>query len=224
MKYNTYHGGSMRRLLIGFCLLSIYAYGQCLSGPLSTRVGIRAGLVYSSFDPEDSDRDLDGIGLQFGLGMGTDFMNMLSIELIPQIRTTSFGRTDETIIGTIKTTFSYTNIYLPVLVSIKAGTLPLVNPYLGIGCGGNFQISGNLRIETNGSAVEYEIESDDRENDLFLIGALGADIKLANILIVPELSLNYNLTADLPNENNPNLSVKGNNIDFHFSIGLYYSP
>ncbi len=214
----------MKKLLITLCLLSIYALGQCLSGPLSTRVGIRTGLVFSSFDPENDDRNLNGVGFQFGLGMGTDFMNMWGIELIPQIRTTSFGRTDETIFGTIRTTFSYTNIYLPVVVSIKAGMLPVVSPYLGIGCSGNFQIGGNLRIETNGSAVEYEIESDDRENDFFLLGALGADIKLVNMLVTPEISLNYNLTASLPNENNPNLSVEGNNIDFHFSIGLYYSP
>jgi hypothetical protein len=214
----------MRKLLIIIVLFAIYAYGQCLGGPISTRFGIKTGLVYSTFDPDDNTGGLSGMGFQIGLGMGTDIMNALSIDMTPQLRTTSFGRTDE-ILGTeIKTTISYTNLYLPVQFSLKAGMLPVLAPYIGIGLAGNFQMSGTVRVETEGSAIESDIDKEDLENDFFLVGAVGTDIKLVNFKIVPEISINYNLTADLHNENNPNQTYDGENIDLHFAVGFYFSP
>jgi hypothetical protein len=99
---------------------------------------------------------------------------------------------------------------------------PSISPYIGFGGAGNFQLSGKARIESGGTAFEDEI--DNLENDLFIIFVLGMAIRSNKLVISPEISVNYNLTPDIHDPDNPDQNVEGDNIDFHFSLGFYYSP
>ncbi|MBA7482877.1 hypothetical protein ES707_18376 [subsurface metagenome] len=209
----------LKKLIIILCLLSVYAYGQCcFSGPISTRVGIKTGVNYCVFDPGDDLGTLDGFGIHFGLGMGTDILNFLAIDMAPQIRSTSYSRTIDILGIPLTTTYSFTNLYLPVLLSLKAGMVPFMSPYFGIGMAGNFQLNGTIRIESGGPVIGDDI--DDLDNDLFFIAALGVEIKLIKFKISPEVSLNYNLTADDPDT--PEQTEQ--NSDIHLSVGFYYAP
>ena len=208
----------VKKLIIILFLLSVYAYGQCcFSGPISTRMGVKAGVNYCVVDADDDLGKLDGFGWHIGLGMGTDILDFLAIDMAPQIRSTVYSRTVDIIGLPVTTSRSFTNIYLPVLLSLKAGMVPLMSPYFGIGIAGNFQLDGAIRIESGGPAIEDDI--DELENDLFFIAALGVEIKLIKLKISPEVSLNYNLTADDPDT--PDQTEK--NYDIHLSVGLYYS-
>jgi len=209
----------VKKLLIILFLLSVYAYGQCcFSGPISTRMGVKAGVNYCVVDADDDLGKLDGFGWHIGLGMGTDILDFLAIDMAPQIRSTVYSRTVDIIGLPVTTSRSFTNIYLPVLLSLKAGMVPLMSPYFGIGIAGNFQLDGTMRIESDGLAIEDDI--DELENDLFFIAALDAEIKLIKLKISPEVSLNYNLTADDPDT--PNQTER--NYDIHLSVGFHYSP
>jgi hypothetical protein len=213
----------MKKAVIISLIVVICAFAQCLGGPLNGRIGIKTGFNYGIFDPEEDDNNLSGMGFHFGLGMGIDVFNTLAIDITPTFRTTKYGRTDE-ILGTdVTSSISYTNLYLPLQVSLKVGSMPVVSPYIGLGAAGNFQMSGTVRFESNGTSFEDEIDSEDLEQDFFLIGALGTEIKLIKASIVPEVSINYNLTPSLVDEENPNNEVDGTNIDFHFSVGFYLS-
>jgi|GEM_PF-731097 len=210
----------MKKLIIILFLLSVYAYGQCcFSGPISVRVGIKTGLNYGIFNRDDDVGELNGLGWHIGLGMGTDILDFLAIDMAAQIRSTYYSRTtDEGFITPVTTNYSFTNLYLPVIFSVKIGIVPLISPYIGIGGAGNFQLSGKVKDGHHGSGVEQEIE--ELEKDLFIIAALGAEIKLIKLKISPEVSLNYNLTADDPDT--PDQTEK--NFDIHLSVGLYYIP
>jgi hypothetical protein len=209
----------MKKLLITLSLLSVYAYGQCcFSGPISTRIGIKTGLNYGIFNRDDGVGELNGLGWHIGLGMGTDILDFLAIDMTPQIRSTYYSlTTDEGYITPVTTSYSFTNLYLPVIFSVKLGVVPLISPYIGIGGAGNFQLSGKVKDGHHGSGVEQGIE--ELENDFFIIGALGAEIKLIKLKISPEVSLNYNLTAD----DSRTSDQTEKNYDIHLSIGLYYS-
>lgn len=213
----------MKKAIILIAVLAIAAAGQCLSGPMNTRLGTKVGITYSTFSPDDGTGSLSGIGFHIGIGAGFDLMNMIMIDLTPQFRTTSFGRTDDTWIGPVTTTFSYNNFFIPLVVSFKANT-PSASPYLGAGIAGNFQLGGTIRIESGGSAWENEIESEDLEQDFFFIGALGVSLSAARMKVMPEISFNYNLTPDIPDPHDPGQSVEGDNFDLHFSAGIYFTP
>jgi hypothetical protein len=208
----------MKKVFILSLIVVICAFAQCLGGPLSGRIGVKTGFNYGIFDPEIDDENLTGMGFHFGFGMGLDILNSLSLDLTPTFRTTKYGATE----NNTTVSLSYTNLYLPVQVSLKAG-LPLVSPYIGIGVAGNFQMGGKVKIEGNGASFEFDIEEDDLEQDFFIIGAIGTQIKLVKMSVVPEISVNYNLTPSLVDENNPNIQIDGTNIDFHFSVGFYMS-
>ena len=206
----------MKKVVIISLITVICAFAQCLGGPLSGRIGIKTGINYGLFDPEDDDENLTGMGFHVGFGMGLDIMNTFAIDMTPTFRTTSYGVTE----NNTTVSLSYTNLYLPIQFSLKAG-LPIVAPYIGIGVAGNFQMGGTIKVEGEGASFEFDIDDEDLEQDFFLIGALGTQIKLVSVHVVPEISMNYNLTPSLVDENNPNFEIEGTNIDFHFSVGIY---
>jgi len=185
---------------------------------LSGRIGIKTGVNYGIFDPEEDDENLTGMGFHVGLGMGLDILNSFALDFTPTFRTTKYGVTE----NNTTVSLSYSNLYLPVQISLKAG-LPVVAPYIGIGAAGNFQMNGKVKIEGEGASFEFDIDDEDLEQDFFLIGALGTQIKLMKMSVIPEVSVNYNLTPSLVDENNPNNEVEGTNVDFHFSVGFYMS-
>jgi hypothetical protein len=209
----------LKKIIALALLLIVGGFGQCLIG---SRVGVKLGPNYCVFTPSDGSGELSDVGFHFGIGMGTDFFNFLSLDMTPMIRSTKFSRTGEIIGVPIRLSYSFSNIYLPVVLSLKAGMLPLISPYIGAGLAGNFMLSGTIRIESGGSAIEDNLEN--LENDFFFIFALGIEFKLPKFRISPELSINYNLTADIPDPNNITQPYEGENGDFHFSLGLYYTP
>lgn len=209
----------MQKIIVLLCAITLFAFGQCMTGPLSGRIGIKGGFNYCTFDPEPVDDNYNGMGFHIGVGMGVDILSVLSLDMTPTYRSTVFG----TDIGSNATlTYSYSNLYLPVQVSIKAG-LPVISPYLGLGAAGNFQMNGSWRFESGSLSLEGDINDEDLENDFFLIGAIGAQIKLVKVSVIPELSINYNLSSDLVVETDPVVKYEGTNIDIHLSVGFYMS-
>jgi hypothetical protein len=102
------------------------------------------------------------------------------------------------------------------MLSIKAGMLPVVSPYLGVGLGINVQFEGTQKWEPNGVAVETPIGGTNT-NAFFILG-LGAEFKLTKFRIIPEFTANINSGADDPAT--PNRAES--NTDLHLSIGFYY--
>jgi len=200
----------MKKLLIIFVGLSVVVFGQCLSSPISTRVGIKLGFNPGSYDPGNSGDSFSGTGMHVGFGMGTDFVSLISIDMVPQFRTTNYSR-DE-LLGT--RTYSYKNLYFPILVSLKGGMIPLVSPYLGLGIGINIQFEGIDRFEfNNGTAVEDKIEGSSTSG--FLILGIGAEIKLTKLRISPEFTANLQ-----PKDSDTSPQTT----DYHISVGVFYSP
>jgi hypothetical protein len=183
-------------------------YAQCLSGPLSTRVGIKAGFNPGTYEPNDTLGNMKGTGVHFGLGMGTDIFNLIALDMGAQFRTTKYSR--EETLGRV--THSYKNLYFPIFLSIKAGMLPLISPYLGAGIGINVQFEGKRKWEPNGVAVETDLAG--ATNAYFILG-LGAEIKLIKLRVCPEFTANIKPTSEDQDEKYT---------DLHFSVGLFYAP
>jgi hypothetical protein len=197
----------MKRLLLFTILPVLFVSPQTFVNPY---FGFQTGLNYSIFDPKDEAGNLTGLGFQFGLGMGIEFLNTFDLEIAPSFRTTSFERT----VLNIETGADFKNFYIPFIFKLRAGTLPVVNPYLGLGIAGNFQIDGTAYVGSFKSSI------DDLENDLLFLVSVGTDIKLAKIKMTPDFKFNYNLTADDPDTEDRSEE----NYDFHFSFGISYAP
>ncbi|MEO0216452.1 MAG: outer membrane beta-barrel protein [candidate division WOR-3 bacterium] len=200
----------MKKLvLILFILLLASASGQCLA-LVKSYFGLKTGINYAIFDPDDEAGNFTGVGLGIGLGLGIDILNTLDLEFAPSFRTTSFNRT----VINIQHGANYTNFYLPFELKLKAGMLPVVNPYFGLGFAENIQLSGEAYIG------EVKTEIDELENDLFLLFSLGADISFIKLKISPDFTFNLNLSADDPDTQNR--SEK--NYEINFAVGIYYTP
>jgi hypothetical protein len=183
-----------------------------LSGPISTRVGIKVGFNPGTYDPDDNLDEMKGTGVHFGLGMGTDILNLISLDMGAQFRTTKYSREEP--IGRI--THSYNNLYFPIFLSIKAGMLPLVSPYVGAGLGVNVQFEGTRKWEPNGIAVETPLGG---TTSAFLILGIGVEIKLIKFRICPEFTANINSGAD-----DSATQQTETNTDYHLSVGFFYAP
>jgi hypothetical protein len=151
---------------------------------------------------------MKGTGMHFGFGMGTDFLNLIALDIGAQFRTTKYSREEP--VGRI--THSYNNLYFPIFLSLKAAMLPLISPYIGAGLGINVQFDGVRRWEPDGVAVETELEG--ATNAYFILG-LGAEIKFTKLRICPEFTANIKPTSDDQNDQYK---------DYHLSVGLYYAP
>lgn len=198
----------MKKTILSILLLTAVCLAQCLSGPVSTRVGIKVGFNPGTYDPDDNLGEMEGTGVHFGLGMGTDILNLISLDMGAQFRTTKYSREEP--IGRI--THSYNNLYFPIFLSIKAGMLPLVSPYVGAGLGINVQFEGTRKWEPNGIAVETPIEG---ATSAFFILGLGVEIKLIKFRICPEFTANIKPTSD---------DQVDKYTDYHFSVGFFYAP
>ncbi len=200
----------MKKMTLLFLLFIVAsASGQCLA-LVKSYFGLKTGINYSILDPDDEAGNFTGVGLGIGLGMGLDILNTIALEFAPLFRTTSFNRT----VMNIQHGFDYTNLYLPLELKIRAGMLPVVSPYLGIGLAQNIQLSGEAYIGG------WKTEIDDLESDLHLLFPLGVEIKFVKVKINPEITFNLNLTADDPDT--PNRSEKNYEIDYN--LGIYYTP
>ena len=198
----------MKKIIIPTLLLATLCLAQCLSAPISTRVGLKAGINPGTYDPNDELDAMKGTGVHFGIGMGTDFLNLVALDIGAQFRTTKYSREEP--VGRV--THSYNNLYFPIFLSLKAAMLPLISPYIGAGLGINVQFDGVRRWEPNGVAVETEIEG--ATNAYFILG-LGAEIKFTKLRICPEFTANIKPTSD---------DQTDKYTDYHLSVGLYYAP
>ncbi len=199
----------MKKIIFLLFALTIILDGQCLT-PFKAYIGPLMGINYSNFDPKDNAGTLSGTGFQIGLGMGIEILNTLGLQMAPMFKTTSFNRT----ILNVPTGVNFNNFYLPVSLQLKAGVLPLVSPYFGLGLAGNFQMDGTLYVG------ELESSVDDLENDIYFSLSLGTDIKLIKLKITPEFAFNYNLTADDPDTQNRTET----NYELNFSVGIFFTP
>jgi hypothetical protein len=204
----------MKKIVLLLLAITIAGYAQCLSVPINTRVGLKVGFNPGTYDPDDDLDELKGTGMHFGLGMGTDFLNLISLDMGAQFRTTKYSRTQP---GG-RRTYSYSNLYFPIFLSLKAGMLPMISPYIGIGLGINVQFDGKERWEPDGIAIETPIEGSN--TNAFLILGLGAEIKLIKLRISPEFTANINSQADDPDTPDRNEKIT----DYHLSVGFYYAP
>ncbi len=204
----------MKKVLFLLFTIVMLSYAQCLSAPISTRVGVKFGFNPGRHDFfDDGLEEFKGTGIHFGIGMGTDILNLISLDMGAQFRTTRYSR--EGALGT--RTFSYDNLYFPIFLSVKAGMLPLISPYVGAGLGINVQFNGINRFESGAIAVETPIEGS--STNVFAILGIGAEIKLLKLRISPEFTANINAQAD-----NEATEETEENIDYHISLGLYYAP
>lgn len=208
----------MKRTILVALLLAAFGAAQCLSAPISTRAGVKFGINPGTYDPDDSFDAFKGTGVHFGIGMGTDILNLIGLDMGAQFRTTKYSRAEE-ILGIDYThSYSYNNLYFPFFVSLKAGMLPLVAPYIGAGLGINVQFEGTERVENSGGAIETPIEG--AATNAYLILGLGAEIKLIKFRIMPEFTANINGSAD----DAATADRTEANIDYHLSVGLFYTP
>ncbi|UCD18977.1 MAG: outer membrane beta-barrel protein [candidate division WOR-3 bacterium] len=206
----------MKKLIFVLVLLTAWCAAQCLSAPISTRVGVKFGINPGTYSLDDGLDEFKGTGVHFGIGMGTDILNLISLDMGAQFRTTIYSRSEEFLVEYTHS-YSYNNLYFPIFLSIKAGMLPLVSPYVGVGLGINVQYNGIEKEETNGVTIETPIEGANT-NAFFILG-LGAEIKLLKLRISPEFTANINAQAD-----NEATEATEENIDYHISLGLYYAP
>ena len=104
----------MKKIIFAVLLLTMVCYAQCLSGPISTRVGIKAGFNPGTYEPDDALGNMEGTGVHLGLGMGTDLFNLIALDMGAQFRTTTYSRQEP--LGRV--THSYNNLYFPSSVKL----------------------------------------------------------------------------------------------------------
>ena len=200
----------MKKIALLIVIVAVYSYGQCLGSPISTRVGVKLGLNICTYDPGNTTNTYGGTGMHIGLGMGTDIINLIGLNMTPQFRSTKYGR-DEAL-G--RHTYSYSNLYFPIFLSLKAGMLPLVSPYIGIGIGFNIRLSGTDRFEfNNGTAVDTPIQGSETTAKAILGG--GVEVKLIKFRLIPEFTANIQARDE---------NTEEQTIDYHLSLGFYYAP
>jgi hypothetical protein len=207
----------MKKIFFTLAFAVIALPAQCLPSVRGS-VGLKPALNLTTFNPDDGAGNYTGAGFNIGFGLGLDVGNF-GIEMTPSFRTTNYSRT-QTIIVDITTSGHFNNFYLPVHFLLKAGAIPLVAPYLGLGFAFDIQNSGYWAVTSGGTTIKTDVPSDQLENDLFFSVVLGADIKQSHFKYVPEITFDYNLTADDPDTGNRTES----NYDFTISIGLYFTP
>ena len=132
-----------------------------------------------------------GTGMHFGIGQGTDILNLFSLDMLVMYRTTTYSRTEAL---DVIHSYSYNNLYFPIILSLKAGMLPLISPYLSVGIGFNIQLAGTERFEGGGLALENDISN--LNTHAYAILGLGIEIKLIKLRIMPEFTANINGSLD----------------------------
>jgi len=207
----------MKKILCLLILAALVGYAQCLP-TVKGAIGLVPGLNLTTYNPGDGAGNYTGTGGNIGFGLGMDIGNF-GVEIVPSFRTTNYSRT-QTVIVDITTSGHFQNFYLPVHFLLKASSIPLVSPFLGLGFALDFQNSGYWAVTSGGSTIKTDVPSDQLENDFFLSIALGADLKQAHFKLTPELAFDYNFTADDPDT--PNQTET--NYDITLSVGLYFVP
>lgn len=187
-----------------------FVCSQCLSSPSGPCVGLKVGVNHCVLDCDYPFSDLPGKGLHGGIGIGFDIQPCFAINITSQIKSSSY------LYGFWPgTDYHYTNLFVPIVVSLKLFSAQSTSPYLGVGGAVNFQLS-DKEIDTEWGS-EQKIE--DLRNDFYFTICIGIEKKLARLRISPEFSFNYNLTPNHPGSYDIPVSM----YDFHLTIGLCYA-
>ncbi len=204
-------------IILALCLAAA-GFSQYDQSALNVRAGGKMGMNYGIYDFDDDNDNFNGIGFHAGFGLGIDIANIAAFDITPMFKSTRYSRS-VIVLGTEwKTSVSYSNMYLPITFALKPRISPTAAPYFAIGSGFNMQLDGVLSFRRDGTVIKDDI--DDLENDVSLVFAMGVDLIQKNLVIAPEFSVNYNLTADDGDTPDRRESM----VDFHFSLGLYYTP
>ncbi|UCC12342.1 MAG: hypothetical protein JSW02_02060 [candidate division WOR-3 bacterium] len=205
----------MKKISIVMLALVISLSAQCLGSPINTRAGIKFGVNPGTLEEGDGGDVFSGTGMHFGIGQGTDILNLLSLDMLVMYRATTYSRVEAL---DITHSYSYKNLYFPIVLSLKAGMLPLISPYISAGIGFNIQLSGIERFEGNGLAIENDIAG--LGTHAYAILGLGVEVKLIKLRIVPEFTANINGSLD----DDATEDIREGNVDYHISVGVYYAP
>ena len=188
---------------------------QCLGSPINTRAGVKFGVNMGTLEEGDGGDVFSGTGMHFGIGQGTDILNLLSLDMLVMYRTTTYSRVEA---FDIRHSYSYKNLYFPIILSLKAGMLPLISPYLSAGIGFNIQLAGTERLEGDGAAIETDIPG--LGTHAYAILGIGVEVKLTKLRIVPEFTANINGSMD----DEATEDITEGNVDYHISVGVYFAP
>ena len=205
----------MKKISIVLLALVVSLSAQCLGSPITTRAGIKFGVNPGTFERGDGGDVFSGTGMHFGIGQGTDILNLLSLDMLVMYRTTTYSRVEALDITHV---YSYKNLYFPIVLSLKAGMLPLVSPYVSFGIGFNIQLAGVERFEGGGLAIENDIAG--LGTHAYAILGIGVEVKLTKLRIVPEFTANINGSMD----DEATDDIKEGNVDYHVSVGVYFAP
>jgi hypothetical protein len=204
----------LNKLLVVICLIAATGFAQCGGCLVSTRVGVKAGLILCNYDPGDGTAAYSGTGSLFGFGMGTDFLKLISVDVTPQYTTTNYTRQEPL----FERTLAYKNLYFPVFVSLKAGMIPLVSPYIGLGLGFCMTASAyDVQKYANGTIIETQLGGG--ISPAYLIVGGGVELKLIKFRISPEFTAHIQPTD--PEDPNP---PPAQAINYCLSLGFYYTP
>ncbi|MBN2620248.1 hypothetical protein JXB22_04075 [candidate division WOR-3 bacterium] len=187
---------------------------------ISMRTGVKLGIIvcnydpdYDADDPDNGDDMYKGTGMHVGLGMGTDLFRLLGLDIVPQYRSIEHSRSE----AAGERSYLYHNIYFPVFLSLKAGMLPRISPYIGLGIGFNIIVGGHERFTyLNGTTIENPIEGSSTQGVIILGG--GIEVKFSKLRLVPEFTANISGSGD---ETHPPITRDSN---YHISIGCFYAP
>lgn len=205
----------MKKILIVILAFVVPLSAQCLGSPISTRAGIKFGVNPGTYELGDGGEVFSGTGVHFGIGQGTDILNLLSLDMLVMYRTTTYSRVEALDITHRR---SYKNLYFPIVLSLKAGMLPLISPYVSAGIGFNIELAGVERFEGDGLAIENDIAG--LGTHAYAILGIGVEVKLIKLRIVPEFTANINGSAD----DEATEDVQEGNVDYHVSVGFYFAP
>jgi hypothetical protein len=199
-------------LVAGLLILTGLAQGGCL---INSRIGLKGGITWNGYDPGDNTNGYSGTGSHFGFGMGVDFFNLLSFDITPQLNTDNYARREMI----FERTYSYSNLYFPFFLSLKPGMIPLISPYIGLGLAFNMMASGYETLRWPSGEIFSQTKLNGPMSPAYLMLGGGLEVKLREFRIAPEFTVHIQPTD--PEDPNP---PPAQSINYHLSLGLFYTP
>jgi hypothetical protein len=205
----------IKKISLVICLLIACVFAQCGGCLISSRAGLKAGITWNSYDPGDGTNSFSGTGSHFGFGMGMDFLKLISVDITPQLNADNYTRREMI----FERTYSYSNLYFPIFVSLKAGIIPLVSPYIGLGLAFNMMASGTETLRWPNGDIYSQTQLGGAMSPAYLMLGGGVEVKLLKFRINPEFTVHIQPTD--PEDPTP---PPAQSINYHLSLGFYYSP
>lgn len=196
----------MKKLTIIIIVQCICFYSLSFSSAVGARFGVRAGINRCILNPGNR----SGTGFHVGIDIGLDVHPNFAMDIAPQVKLSKYYAPFWPGID-----YEYTNLFIPIIASVKSLSATSLSPYLGIGGAINVQLSGKMIDEPYESWSKIE----DLEKDFYFVAIGGIEARLARFRISPELSFNYNLTASYPGFEDRSVS----NYDFSLTLGCSYA-